>query len=172
MEKAVTLIYPDWRTETSCVSPLRNGEFRNEFGLSIAGNWLPARAKFTWSCAKMWKGAAPVNHSCVGAQIAQGLPCRSDFEGREGFDWGRQIRCRVSGRHIDAVETRWKRPPMPSSGIIRSETRRDGRVAEGGGLLNRYRVKSSIGGSNPPLSARHTADSTASLLGFLKETQR
>ena len=34
-----------------------------------------------------------------------------------------------------------------------SETRRDGRAAEGGGLLNRYRVKSSIGGSNPPLSA-------------------
>src|SRR5437764_2662204 len=32
--------------------------------------------------------------------------------------------------------------------------RRVGRVAEGGGLLNRYRVKSSIGGSNPPLSAR------------------
>ena len=30
---------------------------------------------------------------------------------------------------------------------------RVGRVAEGGGLLNRYRVKSSIGGSNPPLSA-------------------
>ena len=27
-------------------------------------------------------------------------------------------------------------------------------MAEGGGLLNRYRVKSSIGGSNPPLSAR------------------
>ena len=34
-----------------------------------------------------------------------------------------------------------------------SNLRRDGRVAEGGGLLNRYRVKSSIGGSNPPLSA-------------------
>ena len=32
-------------------------------------------------------------------------------------------------------------------------TRRDGRVAEGGGLLNRCRVKSSTGGSNPPLSA-------------------
>jgi hypothetical protein len=31
--------------------------------------------------------------------------------------------------------------------------RRDGRVAEGGGLLNRYTVKSRIGGSNPPLSA-------------------
>ena len=30
---------------------------------------------------------------------------------------------------------------------------RDGRVAEGGGLLNRYRVKSSIEGSNPSLSA-------------------
>ena len=28
-------------------------------------------------------------------------------------------------------------------------------MAEGGGLLNRYRVKSSIGGSNPPLSASH-----------------
>jgi hypothetical protein len=32
--------------------------------------------------------------------------------------------------------------------------RRVGREAEGGGLLNRYRTKSSIGGSNPPLSAR------------------
>ena len=30
---------------------------------------------------------------------------------------------------------------------------RDGRVAEGAGLLNRYTVKSRIGGSNPPLSA-------------------
>ena len=27
-------------------------------------------------------------------------------------------------------------------------------MAEGGGLLNRYTVKSCIGGSNPPLSAR------------------
>ena len=33
--------------------------------------------------------------------------------------------------------------------------RRGGRVAEGGGLLNRYTVKSCIGGSNPPLSASH-----------------
>ena len=33
------------------------------------------------------------------------------------------------------------------------DSRRDGRVAEGGGLLNRYRVKSSIEGSNPSLSA-------------------
>ncbi len=31
--------------------------------------------------------------------------------------------------------------------------RRDGRVVEGGGLLNRYTVKSCIGGSNPPPSA-------------------
>jgi hypothetical protein len=30
---------------------------------------------------------------------------------------------------------------------------RDGRVAEGGGLLNRCTVKSRTGGSNPPLSA-------------------
>ncbi len=35
----------------------------------------------------------------------------------------------------------------------RQPRRRVGRVAEGGGLLNRYRIKSSIGGSNPPLSA-------------------
>jgi hypothetical protein len=34
-----------------------------------------------------------------------------------------------------------------------STRRRGGRVAEGGGLLNRYTVKSCIGGSNPPLSA-------------------
>ena len=31
-------------------------------------------------------------------------------------------------------------------------------MAEGGGLLNRYRVKSSIGGSNPPLSAINTSE--------------
>src|SRR5680860_324061 len=31
--------------------------------------------------------------------------------------------------------------------------RRRGREAEGGGLLNRYTVKSRIGGSNPPVSA-------------------
>ena len=30
---------------------------------------------------------------------------------------------------------------------------RRGREAEGGGLLNRYTVKSRIGGSNPPVSA-------------------
>ena len=36
-------------------------------------------------------------------------------------------------------------------------SRRGGRVAEGGGLLNRYTVKSCIGGSNPPLSARNPA---------------
>ncbi len=30
-------------------------------------------------------------------------------------------------------------------------------MAEGGGLLNRYTVKSCIGGSNPPLSARFSA---------------
>ena len=35
--------------------------------------------------------------------------------------------------------------------------RRVGREAEGGGLLNRYRVKSSIEGSNPSLSARQTS---------------
>jgi hypothetical protein len=33
---------------------------------------------------------------------------------------------------------------------------RDGRVAEGDGLLNRYTAKSRIGGSNPPLSAIST----------------
>ena len=38
-----------------------------------------------------------------------------------------------------------------------SNSRRDGREAEGGGLLNRYRVKSSIGGSNPPLSASESS---------------
>lgn len=42
---------------------------------------------------------------------------------------------------------------VPRLARERRASRRDGRVAEGGGLLNRYRVKSSIGGSNPPLSA-------------------
>ena len=47
------------------------------------------------------------------------------------------------------------KPALPLCAIARKAgaPRRVGRVAEGGGLLNRYRVKSSIGGSNPPLSA-------------------
>ena len=40
----------------------------------------------------------------------------------------------------------------------KSARRRGGRVAEGGGLLNRYTVKSCIGGSNPPLSASPLVD--------------
>ena len=40
-------------------------------------------------------------------------------------------------------------------------------MAEGGGLLNRYRVKSSIGGSNPPLSARRSNN-----LNILNHLQR
>src|SRR6516162_8426592 len=43
---------------------------------------------------------------------------------------------------------------------------RDGRVAEGGGLLNRYTVKSRIGGSNPPLSASPFAPFCIPLLAF------
>src|SRR5271168_5235757 len=45
------------------------------------------------------------------------------------------------------------RPKRETSYILAEDSRRDGRVAEGGGLLNRCRVKSSTGGSNPPLSA-------------------
>src|SRR5690349_1428109 len=37
--------------------------------------------------------------------------------------------------------------------LVKSSEWRDGRVAEGGGLLNRCTVKSRTGGSNPPLSA-------------------
>ena len=36
-------------------------------------------------------------------------------------------------------------------------------MAEGGGLLNRYRVKNSIGGSNPPLSATNLESITYEL---------
>ena len=42
-------------------------------------------------------------------------------------------------------------------------------MAEGGGLLNRYRVKSSIGGSNPPLSA---IESTRNSYPFLLPSGR
>jgi hypothetical protein len=54
-----------------------------------------------------------------------------------------------AGEHGGRVECGGR---MESSGII-WEGRRDGRVAEGGGLLNRCTVKSCTGGSNPPLSA-------------------
>jgi hypothetical protein len=37
--------------------------------------------------------------------------------------------------------------------VVVNKRWRDGRVAEGDGLLNRYTAKSRIGGSNPPLSA-------------------
>ena len=53
----------------------------------------------------------------------------------------------------------WRRTQAPVKAVIpvvincASAHRRGGRVAEGGGLLNRYTVKSCIGGSNPPLSA-------------------
>ena len=41
-------------------------------------------------------------------------------------------------------------------------------MAEGGGLLNRYTVKSRIGGSNPPLSATSTKSLILkNLLNFL-----
>ena len=42
------------------------------------------------------------------------------------------------------------------------EVWRVGRVAEGGGLLNRCRTKSSTGGSNPPLSATNLIQRAAS----------
>ncbi len=47
-------------------------------------------------------------------------------------------------------------------------------MAEGGGLLNRYTVKSRIGGSNPPLSASFNDASyyAASFFGRLKPTER
>ena len=45
--------------------------------------------------------------------------------------------------------------PACAVGASCGEGWRDGRVAEGGGLLNRCRVKSSTGGSNPPLSSRY-----------------
>jgi hypothetical protein len=64
-----------------------------------------------------------------------------------------QTLCRMS---LPAAFILWKnvfagtqRPP----GRCVLQQRRDGRVAEGAGLLNRYTVKSRIGGSNPPLSA-------------------
>ena len=47
-------------------------------------------------------------------------------------------------------------------------SRRGGRVAEGGGLLNRYTVKSCIGGSNPPLSARTLTTSSITTLCKLR----
>jgi hypothetical protein len=52
---------------------------------------------------------------------------------------------RQSGRDIDSGLVSEITPKFTGG--------RDGRVAEGGGLLNRYTVKSRIGGSNPPLSA-------------------
>ena len=56
-----------------------------------------------------------------------------------------------------------QKTPASRSGYLRTSlirynavARRDGREAEGGGLLNRYRAKSSIEGSNPSLSARQS----------------
>ncbi len=64
----------------------------------------------------------------------------------------------AAGRLVIEESSRRTRNPLHQkrsenrlrSDIIKSYPRRVGRVAEGGGLLNRYRIKSSIGGSNPP----------------------
>ena len=68
------------------------------------------------------------------------------FDARKGESpisrWAKGVRMRLRGAVADFLYTQFQ-----------DRRRRDGRVAEGGGLLNRYRVKSSIGGSNPPLSA-------------------
>src|SRR3954451_4716194 len=56
-----------------------------------------------------------------------------------------------SGPQI-AVERKFPCATMPVAHHY-ARRGRDGRVAEGGGLLNRCTVKSRTGGSNPPLSA-------------------
>src|ERR1035437_6014359 len=69
---------------------------------------------------------------------------------------GESLCIRARSRLLDSGRLRQTLVPAHRKRDFRynpSETRRDGRAAEGGGLLNRYRVKSSIGGSNPPLSA-------------------
>ncbi len=45
-------------------------------------------------------------------------------------------------------------------------------MAEGGGLLNRYTVKSCIGGSNPPLSAMQSQLQRNSALLLLKYAEK
>src|SRR5258708_5439608 len=77
--------------------------------------------------------------------------------------WSALVVFFASMNSVGTLEGAWKYRYLASvsrpgrlSAIIKPcpLSRRGGRVAEGGGLLNRYRVKSSIGGSNPPLSAR------------------
>ncbi len=62
----------------------------------------------------------------------------------------RRVSCRSVSAKVSQRAFRWWRMSKSS---INTMVWRDGRVAEGAGLLNRYRFKRSIGGSNPPLSA-------------------
>src|SRR5580700_1796411 len=59
--------------------------------------------------------------------------------------------CHFARPEVDGCYNRFARV---AAGLFTRLTRRGGRVAEGGGLLNRCTVKSCTGGSNPPLSAR------------------
>ena len=102
-------------------------------------------------------GAALSASSCRTA-TSEELPCAEALRSRAGENL-------LAARKLNAVHwpRRW----------------RDGRVAEGAGLLNRYTVKSRIGGSNPPLSAtpHSPADSTkrtieATTLPSLRESRR
>ena len=62
---------------------------------------------------------------------------------------------RIMPPELPAPAKRYQWPESP----VAACAWRGGRVAEGNGLLNRHRVKSSIGGSNPPLSATFPASS-------------
>ena len=89
-----------------------------------------------------------------------GLP--SDlFPGRElRSSWWR-YRCTSgkTGRRVPVARS-GRQAPFGIHANLLITPRRDGREAEGGGLLNRYRVKSSIEGSNPSLSANPIYKST------------
>ena len=69
----------------------------------------------------------------------------------------RLMRDRAEPHSISACANRHRRALAMTGGVGHMSQRAiragDGREAEGGGLLNRYRVKSSIEGSNPSVSA-------------------
>src|SRR3954469_17132804 len=71
---------------------------------------------------------------------------------RRPADVRRISRPRSCGLRTDEVGAR---PESISRQAVEYKTRRDAREAEGAPLLREYRVKSSIEGSNPSLSASH-----------------
>jgi hypothetical protein len=119
------------------------------------------------TCVLYARGEAVFGHLVATTKRTGDGRNASSKDGAGGLIWGpsgpsyvcRLRECRAlddgkPGQHASATPEAGSIDSDRCACVERGASRRGGRVAEGGGLLNRYTVISRIGGSNPPPSAR------------------